>query len=46
MVIIKDAGHALNVEKPKEMSKQLKSFLVDSLPRPNHESQNNGLKAR
>ncbi|KHN06571.1 Monoacylglycerol lipase ABHD6 [Glycine soja] len=29
LVVIKNAGHALNVEKPKEMYKNLKSFLLD-----------------
>ncbi|KAG5029678.1 hypothetical protein AAZX31_05G165800 [Glycine max] len=29
LVVIKNAGHALNVEKPKEMYKNLKSFLID-----------------
>ncbi|CAN6720657.1 unnamed protein product [Malus baccata var. baccata] len=33
LVVIKDAGHALNAEKPKEYHKHIKSFLVDSLPR-------------
>ncbi|XP_021912083.1 uncharacterized protein LOC110825866 isoform X1 [Carica papaya] len=32
LVIIKKAGHAVNVEKPKEMYRHLKSFLVDPLP--------------
>lgn len=32
--VIKNAGHAFNVEKPKEYYKLLKSFLVDSLPPP------------
>lgn len=35
MVIIKDAGHAPNAEKPKEMSNHLKSFLIDSLSQSN-----------
>ncbi|KAG5548499.1 hypothetical protein RHGRI_014000 [Rhododendron griersonianum] len=30
LVIIKNAGHALNLEKPKEFTKHLKAFLLDS----------------
>ncbi|KAL2476895.1 alpha/beta-hydrolase superfamily protein [Forsythia ovata] len=30
LVVIKNAGHAVNIEKPKEFSKQLKSFLHGS----------------
>ncbi|KAA8545611.1 hypothetical protein F0562_020395 [Nyssa sinensis] len=30
LVIIKNAGHAVNLEKPKEFTKHLKAFLVDS----------------
>ncbi|XP_048331708.2 uncharacterized protein LOC107420840 isoform X2 [Ziziphus jujuba] len=30
LVVIKNAGHALNVEKPKEFYKHLKCFLLDS----------------
>lgn len=29
---VKNAGHALNVEKPKEVYKLLKSFLLSPLP--------------
>ncbi|KAJ8557457.1 hypothetical protein K7X08_003082 [Anisodus acutangulus] len=32
LVIIKDAGHAINMEKPKELYKHLKLFLLDSRP--------------
>ncbi|KAI8536274.1 hypothetical protein RHMOL_Rhmol10G0244300 [Rhododendron molle] len=32
LVVIKNAGHAINAEKPKEMLKHLKSYLVDPLP--------------
>lgn len=32
LVIIKNAGHAINVEKPKELYKHMKSFLIDPLP--------------
>lgn len=28
LVVIKNAGHALNVEKPKEFAKHLKAFLI------------------
>lgn len=30
LVLIKNAGHALNLEKPKDFAKHLKSFLIDS----------------
>ncbi|XP_027338091.1 uncharacterized protein LOC113852029 [Abrus precatorius] len=30
MAVIKNAGHALNIEKSKEFAKHLKSFLIDS----------------
>ncbi|KAK7328147.1 hypothetical protein VNO77_22243 [Canavalia gladiata] len=30
MVVIKNAGHAVNLEKPKEFLRHLKSFLIDS----------------
>lgn len=32
LVVIKNAGHALNVEKTKEFYKVLKSFLIDLKP--------------
>ncbi|KAG2711924.1 hypothetical protein I3760_04G100500 [Carya illinoinensis] len=32
LAILKNAGHAINGEKPKEMCKHMKSFLVDPLP--------------
>ncbi|KAK6923775.1 Alpha/beta hydrolase fold-1 [Dillenia turbinata] len=32
LVIIKDAGHALHAEKPKELYKYFKSFLINSIP--------------
>ncbi|XP_058185139.1 uncharacterized protein LOC131302487 [Rhododendron vialii] len=32
LVVMKNAGHAINVEKQKEMLKHLKSYLVDPLP--------------
>ncbi|PON90938.1 Epoxide hydrolase-like [Trema orientale] len=34
LVVIKNAGHAINAEKPKEMYKHFKSFLVGPLPPP------------
>lgn len=30
LVVIRNAGHAVNLEKPKEFTKQLKAFLVDN----------------
>ncbi|KAM3376426.1 monoacylglycerol lipase ABHD6 [Capsicum galapagoense] len=30
LVVIRNAGHAVNLEKPKEFAKQLKAFLVDN----------------
>ncbi|KAH7520526.1 uncharacterized protein LOC107425299 [Ziziphus jujuba] len=46
LVIIKNAGHAINAEKPKEMYKHFKSFLIDSLRLPPHKQENhsNGRK--
>ena len=32
LVIIKNAGHAINAEKPKEMYKHFRSFLTGPLP--------------
>lgn len=37
LVLIKKVGHAINMEKPKELYKHLKSFLIDPLPSPKHE---------
>ncbi|KAM7517472.1 hypothetical protein LguiB_016434 [Lonicera macranthoides] len=34
LVIIKKAGHAINMEKPKEFFKYIKSFLINPLPPP------------
>ncbi|KAJ8433767.1 hypothetical protein Cgig2_025930 [Carnegiea gigantea] len=34
LVVIKNAGHAFNVEKPREFYRYLKAFLVDSRPSP------------
>ncbi|KAM1052832.1 hypothetical protein FF1_000376 [Malus domestica] len=44
LVIIKNAGHAINAEKPKEMCKHMKSFLIDPLPTAKHENHSNGRK--
>ncbi|MED6132194.1 hypothetical protein PIB30_017046 [Stylosanthes scabra] len=44
LVIIKNAGHALNVEKPKEMAKNINSFLINSTAPSKEESQRNGSK--
>jgi len=33
-VIIKNAGHAVNLEKAKEFAEHLKSFLIDSAASP------------
>jgi hypothetical protein len=45
---MKNAGHAINIEKPKEMVKHIKSFLIHPLPSPtkqvNHSS--NGSNGR
>lgn len=43
--VIKNAGHAINVEGSKEMYKHMKSFLIDPLPLPKRENNNNGSKA-
>ncbi|KAJ9159118.1 hypothetical protein P3X46_024644 [Hevea brasiliensis] len=34
LVVIKNAGHAVNLEKAKEFAKHLKSFLIDSVTSP------------
>ncbi|KAL6962748.1 hypothetical protein U1Q18_037705 [Sarracenia purpurea var. burkii] len=44
LVVIKNAGHAFIVEKPKELHKHLKTFLIDlpvimNLHLPNHQNQ-------
>ncbi|KAM3283113.1 2-hydroxy-6-oxononadienedioate/2-hydroxy-6-oxononatrienedioate hydrolase [Capsicum chacoense] len=41
LVIIKGAGHAINMEKPKELYKHLKSFLLDSHPHSKENSNGN-----
>ncbi|XP_057970616.1 uncharacterized protein LOC131159603 [Malania oleifera] len=43
LVILKNAGHAINKEKPKELYKHMKSFLVGPLP-PKQENKSNGSK--
>ncbi|KAL5982208.1 hypothetical protein ACLOJK_016278 [Asimina triloba] len=35
LVVIKHAGHAVNLEKTKEFCKHLKAFLIDTLPQSN-----------
>ncbi|PKI66213.1 hypothetical protein CRG98_013381 [Punica granatum] len=45
LVVIKDAGHAINAEKSKEMFRHLKSFLIDPLPPSKFKSEVNGHKA-
>lgn len=46
LAVIKDAGHAINAEKPKEMFKHIKSFLFDPLPLSNkHVKSGNVMKA-
>ncbi|CAN4114903.1 unnamed protein product [Withania somnifera] len=44
LVIIKDAGHAINMEKRKEFFKHLKSFLIDSRPHTKEDSNGNSYK--
>ncbi|XP_009789417.1 uncharacterized protein LOC107783584 [Nicotiana tabacum] len=44
LVIIKDAGHAINMEKPKELYKHLKSFLLDSRPHITQDSNGDSRK--
>ncbi|KAA8530840.1 hypothetical protein F0562_005536 [Nyssa sinensis] len=38
---IKNAGHAINVEKPKELYKHLKSFIIDPVPLSKHQNNDN-----
>ncbi|KAJ6413623.1 hypothetical protein OIU84_006428 [Salix udensis] len=42
LVVIKNVGHALNVEKPKELYKHLKSFFIDNHPSSKQASHGNG----
>lgn len=44
LVVIKNAGHAINVEKPNELYQNLKSFLIDPLTPSKQEKHNNGHK--
>lgn len=45
LVILKNAGHAINMEKPKELLKHTKAFLVESLPQVKKDkSFSNGIK--
>ncbi|ESW31661.1 hypothetical protein PHAVU_002G257100 [Phaseolus vulgaris] len=43
IVVIKKAGHAVNVEKAKEMYKHLRSFLIDSTTPTVYKNRSNGL---
>ncbi|XP_058773182.1 uncharacterized protein LOC131647286 isoform X2 [Vicia villosa] len=43
LVVVKNAGHAINMEKPKKQYKILKSFLIDSVT-PSQENHSNGPK--
>lgn len=40
LVIMKNVGHAINAEKPKEVYKHFKSFLIDPVPFPIHKQEN------
>ncbi|XP_027366925.1 monoacylglycerol lipase ABHD6-like [Abrus precatorius] len=44
LVVIKNAGHALNIEKPKEMYLNLKSFLIDPITPSMQENHSNSRK--
>ncbi|CAL0325121.1 unnamed protein product [Lupinus luteus] len=44
LVVIKNAGHAINVEKPKELYKNLKSFLIDPTTPSKEENHSNSHK--
>lgn len=44
LVIIKNAGHAINAEKPKELYKHFKSFLIDPLPSAKPGNYSNGTR--
>ncbi|MCH92617.1 epoxide hydrolase 3-like, partial [Trifolium medium] len=44
LVVVKNAGHAINLEKPKELYKILKSFLIDSITPSVQENHSNGHK--
>ncbi|KAK4356251.1 hypothetical protein RND71_025222 [Anisodus tanguticus] len=44
LVIIKAAGHAINMEKPKELYKHLKLFLLDSRPHTKPDSNDDSHK--
>ncbi|XP_034891759.1 uncharacterized protein [Populus alba] len=45
LVIIKNVGHALNAERPKELYKHLKSFFIGSHPLSKQASHGNGTKS-
>lgn len=44
LVVVKNAGHAINLEKPKDLYKSLKSFLIDSITPSMQENHSNGRK--
>lgn len=44
LVVIEDAGHAINAEKPKEMYKNLNSFLIHPFTGSKQENHSNGYK--
>ncbi|OIW17890.1 hypothetical protein TanjilG_19859 [Lupinus angustifolius] len=44
LAVIKNAGHAINVEKPKELYKNLKSFLIDPINQSKEENHRNSHK--
>ncbi|CAL5214399.1 unnamed protein product [Lathyrus oleraceus] len=44
LAVVKNAGHAINMEKPKKLYKILKSFLIDSVTPSMQENHSNGLK--
>lgn len=45
LAVIKDAGHAINIEKSKEMFRHMKAFLTNPLPPSDPKTQTNGHKA-
>jgi len=44
LVVVKDCGHAIIKENPKEMYKHIKAFLVDPLLSPKKVNQTSGQK--
>ncbi|KAL3721745.1 hypothetical protein ACJRO7_034136 [Eucalyptus globulus] len=45
LVVVKDCGHGINKEKPKEMYKHIEEFLIDPLLYPKKANQSSGQKA-